>query len=367
MIEKGKIGLHQLMVLTVLFTVGSSILIMPAGMAHAAKQDAWIAAIAALAGGLLLALFFHAVSALYPGKNLAEIAEQSLGKWFGGAVALFYFVYFFILSALVLRNIGDFITTQVLPNTPIQFVHTLFLIAVVMGIRNGIEVFTRTAEIFFPWVLFFFATMAVLLPPKFEPGYVSPLFGYGFKPILHAALPVIGTPYMELVAFLMILPYVSSPKKSRSAFLVGVAIGGSMLVVIALLSILVLGPDLTARQMYPSFSLAKKISIGSFLERLEVIMAGIWFITIYFKLAISFYASSMIFSRLFRMKAARPLYFPLGMVMIVLSIVAYPNISYFLEFANIVYLPYSFVFAVFFPLLMITVSSFKKRGGKPSR
>lgn len=61
--------------------------------------------------------------------------------------------------------------------------------------------------------------MAVLLPPKFKPGNVSPILGYGMK-------------------------------QSRSAFLAGVAIGGSMLVVIALLSTLVLGPELIFAQLF---------------------------------------------------------------------------------------------------------------------
>jgi spore germination protein KB len=233
---------------------------------------------------------------------------------------------------------------------------------VILGIRNGIETFTRTAEIFLPWVMFFFLIMVVLLPPQFQPDYVVPVLGYGIQPVLRAVIPLISTPYMELVVFLLIIPYISHSQKIGKAFLVGTLIGGVLLIIISLLSILVLGADLTARHMYPSYSLAKKISIGAFLQRLEVFMAGIWFITIYFKLAISFYASVMTTAELFKLSDARQLYLPLGMIMIVLSVIAYPNIPYFIQFATKIYFPYSLPCAVVFPMLIwITAVIRKKR------
>jgi spore germination protein KB len=361
LIEKGKIGVHQFTVLTVLFTVGSSILIMPSGIAQEAKQDAWIASLTALMVGLLMVVLFSGIAIRFPNKTLVQYSQDILGKWLGRFISFLYFGYFFILAALVLRNIGDFVTTQVLPNTPIQFILIFFLVTVIMGVRNGLETFTRTAEIFFPWVLVFFFTMVIFLPPNFDYRRLLPVFGYGIKPILRAAVPAIGTPYMELVVFLMVLPFVNNLKKARKAFLVGVSIGGAVLILVSLLSILVLGADLTARQIYPSYTLAKKINIGSFLERLEVIMAGIWFITIYFKLALCFYASTMTFAELFKLKEARQLYWPFGIILIVLSIVAYPDMTYFINFATKISFPYAFPFAIFFPLLILLVAIARKK------
>ncbi|MBD2867351.1 GerAB/ArcD/ProY family transporter [Paenibacillus arenilitoris] len=362
MIEKGKIGVHQFTVLTILFTVGSSILIAPSGLAHAAKQDAWIAAAVGLAIGMGMVFFYNRLTVRFPNTTLVHYSREVLGKWAGAIVSFLYFCYFFILAALVLRNIGDFLTTQVMPNTPIQYIHIFFLLVIITGIRSGIETFARTAEIFFPWMIFFFLIMVFLLPAKFDIHHITPILGYGIKPVIKASLPMISTPYMELVIFLMIFPFINNAPKARKAFLTGVLIGGVLLIIISALSILVLGADLTARQMYPSYSLAKKISIGNFLERLEVIMAGIWFITIYFKLGIAFYASIMTFAELFRMKDARPLYLPFGMILIVLSVIAYPNITSFVSFASKIDFPYSFPYAVVFPLLIWIVAVIRKKG-----
>jgi spore germination protein KB len=361
MIEKGKIGVHQFTILTILFTIGSSILIAPSGLAYEAKQDAWIAAILGLLVGLLLVMLYQALGNRFPQKTLVAYSEELMGKWMGKAVSLLYFCFFFILAALVLRNLGDFISAQVLVDTPLEFTHIFFLGVIILGIRNGLETFTRTSEIFLPWVLIFFFLMCVLLPSEMQIDCLKPIFGYGLKPIVRAAVPLIGTPYLELVVFLMIIPFVKPTKKLGRSFLVGVSIGGSLLSIISLLSILVLGDGLTAVQMYPSYSLAKKISIGSVLERLEVFMAGIWFITIYFKLSICFYAATMTFGEVFKLRDVRQLYLPLGMILVVLSVIAYPNAAYFIQFASKIWVFYSGTFGLVIPLLLLVLAIFRKK------
>ncbi|GAA3313398.1 hypothetical protein GCM10020331_003420 [Ectobacillus funiculus] len=47
--------------------------------------------------------------------------------------------------------------TQVMPETPIAFIHALVLIAVIFGSRLGLEVIGRTSEVFLPWVFLFFS------------------------------------------------------------------------------------------------------------------------------------------------------------------------------------------------------------------
>ena len=61
MIEKGKIDVRQFTVLVIMFTLGSTILIVNLVVLHAAKQDAWIAACIGLLGGILLVLLYQYV------------------------------------------------------------------------------------------------------------------------------------------------------------------------------------------------------------------------------------------------------------------------------------------------------------------
>jgi spore germination protein KB len=83
----------------------------------------------------------------------------------------------------------------------------------------------------------------------------------------------------------MIFPSVDRPDQARKAFLTGGLIGGLIPVVLIVLAVLVFGPELTAKSIYPSYSLAQKINIGNFLQRIEAIMAAMWFISLFFRLA----------------------------------------------------------------------------------
>ncbi|GJM76968.1 hypothetical protein HMSSN036_91840 [Paenibacillus macerans] len=63
------ISLRQLTIVTILFTVGSAILITPSGMAESARQDAWIAGLIGIGAGLPLVWMMAKLVNLYPQKT----------------------------------------------------------------------------------------------------------------------------------------------------------------------------------------------------------------------------------------------------------------------------------------------------------
>ena len=110
----------------------------------------------------------------------------------------------------------------------------------------------------------------------------------------------LGLP-LQLGILLMIIPYVTNTEMKKS-FYIGFLIGGIIINHLIALSILVLGANLTARQAYPSYMLGKKISIGTFFQRVEVIVAIIWMFTLYFKITICYYGLSLGLAQLFGLK-----------------------------------------------------------------
>ncbi|WP_248928070.1 GerAB/ArcD/ProY family transporter [Paenibacillus hamazuiensis] len=360
-LENGKINIRQYTILVSIFTIGSSVLVAPSGLAQEAGEDAWIAAILGMCISYLFIWLYNLLGSRFPDKTLLEYSEILLGKWPGKIVSLLFITYFFILAVLLLREISDFVTTQVMPETPIQAIHLLYLSIVVMGARLGLETFTRAAEIFFPWVIVLFALLSFFLLPKLEPDKIMPILGEGMKPVLRGAFHFLGLPFLELVVFLMIFPYVNKPGRIGKAFYTGTTVGGIVLIITTSLSILVLGTDFSERSTYPSYVLAKKISIGHFLERLEAVMAGIWFLSLFFKLTVCFYASALGLAQTFKLREYRMLLLPLGMIMLVSSIYMMPDIMYFKRFLIEVWTPYSLTYGLILPLLMLAVAKIRKR------
>ncbi|WP_424767392.1 GerAB/ArcD/ProY family transporter [Paenibacillus sp. sgz302251] len=356
------ISLHQFTVLVIMFGVGSSILVAPASLAAAAKQDAWISSFIGVVVGFLPIIVYIALANLFPRQTLIEINESVFGKWLGKLISFLYVQFFFILSFMLLGDIGYFLTTEVMPETPIIFIMGGVMFIVVMATRLGPVVFAEGAEIFFPWVMFMIVMTVVMLLPNIESRKIEPILENGFMPVLKASVPFVSL--QEYVILLMIYPLVKNAKRAGKAFYSGSLIAGLLLVITILICILVLGSSLTQVSMYPTFTLAKKISIGNFLERVEVIVGGLWFVTIIFKLILTFFAASHGISQLFGFKSYRFLTIPLGMLTTVFVLPAYTNIVFVMDFIHRVWPAYGLTFMVALPFLTLLAALLLKKKKK---
>lgn len=366
MLEGGKISVRQLTILVMLVTIGDSILVLPSIPTFYAQQDAWISSFIGMTAGLLAVCMFCMVGQLHPHLTLIQSIQQILGKWVGAIVSLLFLAYFFLSATAHTREVGDFLNIEMIQETPLQASQILFISIVIMAARLGLEVIGRTAEFFTPLILIIFLILIMFLLPQIELERIEPLLENGIKPILMGSIPCLAFPFLELVTFLMILPYVTQTKKIRKGFLQGAMFGGIILIIIIAMSVFVLGADQTSRSIYPSYSLARKISLGRFLERVESSIALMWLLTISIKITLYFYAFILGLAQLFKLKEYRMLAFPAAMLLIVLSPLISPNITYY----NVLiakYWPYlDLTYGLLFPLLLIGVYYVRKISKKPT-
>ncbi|WCN38282.1 GerAB/ArcD/ProY family transporter [Aneurinibacillus uraniidurans] len=358
---EGKIRASSFALLVMLYTIGSSILLSPSSLAFEAKQDAWMGAILGIGVGVAATSLYSRLGKYFPNMTLVEYSETILGKWLGKVISFLFICFFFIIASLILRNLGDFLTTQIMPETPIQFAEILFVVIVIMGVRLGLETLAGAAEIFFPWFILLLLILILFLIPEVDIKKIQPVFEEGIKPIIRASLPLMGFPFFELVVFSMFIPYVDKQDKVGKALVIGAGAGGFVLFILTFLSVLVLGPTATAGNAYPSYLLAKKINIANFITRIEAIMAIMWFITIFFKLSLAFYASILGLAQLVKLKEYRILTLPFSMILIVASLVLVPNTPYLIEFNESIWWLYSATYGLVFPTLLLVVAMLRKK------
>lgn len=361
MLENGKISARQFMLLVILFTIGSAILIVPSAITTFAKQDAWIAAIIGVGAGLLIVWLYTAVGTLFPPMTLMELNEKLLGKWLGKTVSLLLITTLFLSGPVsVLYTSGNFMITQIMPETPIQSINILFAIIVVMGVRLGLETLARSAEILFPWFALLFIGFVIFLSPQMQLENLQPMLETRINPILMAALSFLSIAFFPHIILLMIFPYVNQPKEARKVFFIGSFIGSLVMIIMIILSISVLGVNGTERSFYPSYELARKINVGNFLQRIEAVMAAMWFISLYFRITLYFYATVLAIAQIFNLKEHRPLVLPLGMILVAFSIEIYPNVAYQQTWDTKTWIPYSLTIGFFYPLLLLVVALVRK-------
>ncbi|TKH08371.1 spore gernimation protein, partial [Peribacillus simplex] len=171
----------------------------------------------------------------------------------------------------------------------------------------------------------------------------------------------LALPYVQLVFFLMITPYVNEKTKVKKNFYLGALLGGGALFLVIIFSILVLGADNTARLTYPSYELGMRISIGNFFERVEVIVAFIWVFTEYFKLTICFYGLALGIAQLLGLKNYKILLFPLAFLILTFTIFSHPDIVHYQNFMATAWTPLSLTICFILPLLLLMVGKIRKK------
>lgn len=363
MVRNEKISARQFGILVALYSIGTTILIVPAVLAEEAKQDAWIAALLGVGIGIFLVGLFIAVGNLIPSMSLVELMEELLGKWLGKAFSLTFIFFALVTASELLYFVGTFITTQIMPETPMQSINIIFACVVVMGVRLGIETLARSAELLFPLFVFLFLVFVIFVSPDVKFENIQPVLEADFKDLLRSAIYFISVFSLPTVVLLMVFPAsVNRPNEAKKTFFSGVIIAGVTLIIMIALSILVLGVTTTQMQTYPSYSLAKKINVGNFFQRVEIVMAGMWFISIFFKLSLYFYASVTGLAQTLNVKDYRFLTLPLGVVMVALSMLVHPNILHSLEYNRETWLSYVSTYGLFLPLVLLGVYAFRRKG-----
>ena len=357
-IDKVRISKYQLGALIIAFIFG--MVINPAAQA---KQDAWLVMLLAWFIGFGIAGFFVLIAQMYPDKTLIQMLKSTFGNILGSFIGLLYCWYFIHLAAIVIRNHSEFIHIHIYPETPKYFIIGILIFLIAYIVRNGLEVMGRVAELFVPVIPLLVIFMTLLLLGEFNFTNYKPFLAQGIGPVLQGVKTLIGFPYGELVIFLMIFPALNDKKDLLKTTWISIFIIGFVLVVLTVREIMVLGPDMFYRHIFPA-SLTAKMIPGVKLDPiidLNMLIGGNT------KVAICIYAAVRGIKEIFNLKSYRLLVLPIIAFTFVLSLWLYDTILETVDWSAQYYFIYAFPFEFIFPSIILVVSLWKKKIKKKSK
>lgn len=360
--EKAKISAYQLLVLIFLFEIGTAILV---PLAIEAKQDAWLAVLIGLAGGCCLFLIYHSLYSYYPEIPLTEYIQKILGSFLGKILAFFYVLYFMYIAARVLRDFGEMLIIVFYPQTPLFVMNVLMVLVVVYTIRKGIEVIARTGELLIIIMLLIGISgiILIIISGIIEVSNLEPLLEEGLKPVIKTAFTqTLFFPFGEVIVFAMILPYMKQKSKTMKTGLLGLGLSGLIIALIMAMNISVLGVNLISRSYFPLLSTIQTIEVAGFLQRLDIAFMLATVIGGFFKISLYFYATVAGTANLFNIKDSAKLAYPLGLLLLILSITIASNFSeHVYEGLQVVPLYVHLPFQVIIPGLLLIIAILKNR------
>ncbi|WP_025679435.1 GerAB/ArcD/ProY family transporter [Paenibacillus polymyxa] len=342
-----------------LYQIGSAYLVLPAAITAAAKQDAWLSIPVSLGFHLLLIPLYTSIARQIQGKSFVEHLRCLFGPLGGTISIVFIFFFPFLVFIMTLRNLGDFITIAIMPETPPDAIYFIMLIVIYFAVRSGPVVIGRCAEILFFFLLVLYLLVRITLLPESKIDNVLPIFEYGLNPIVLASFNLFAFPYLEAFLYLFFAQYIPDPKKWRKTVITSALISGGMYFLMVLQIIAVMSEGVVSNLTFPTFFINRTISSGEFLQRFEIFVAVFWFVTIFFRLALLLYVSAQGLADAFRLRNANALLVPLILIAIAMVHSIWPNMQFINKFFS-VWPFYAMIFGIVFPIVLWLVG---KLGG----
>lgn len=340
----------------VLFLFGTSILIPPGS---AAKQDIWFVMIFATLWSISLFYIYSSLSEFFPGDTIIEYLPKVYGFFWGRLISFFYVTFFILLSALVTRNLVDFMTITVLPETPVAAISIPILLAVSYLLRKDLDVISKVLLILFPILISVYLLATIALIPRLDLNNLLPFFSDDFfTKVIHGFIQASGWPFGEIITLSMIIPFLKNKKEVRSGATIAVILAGLSGIIIFFRNRSVLGESVGV-MTYPSLSAIGVVQIPG-LGGVEHLIFLVQIVAIFSKLVICYYAATKGISQFLGSENYKIFVFPLLIIIVYLSQIVYESIADSFHFGLDIYPYYLFPLSFVIPLITYLVAKFKK-------
>lgn len=354
--DKEYISVQQCMLLMAGFGLGTSLLLLPTILVQFAGQAANISMALALIPSIILIMLLSSLNKWHPGQSLVQYSETILG--IPGKIIGLLFVWFALhLSALVLRNIGDFIALTMLPETPTPVVYIVLVAITALAILYGLETTSRALSILICLATAFSIMLLLFTLPEADFNNLLPLMGNGWSGIIRGSIYMSSFPIGEFVLFGMIMFNIKESKAVALQLIKGQFIAAIIGATVFLQIITNLGTERACRSIMAIVSTLNAIP-GSNL--ILIPFALTWFIFAMVKFFICYYAFAMGLAHWAHMEDYRSLVLPGGALIICLAIVLFAGVGEHQEFNRLYWPAYSIPLAYGIPLLLWLAAVVKK-------
>ncbi|WP_350342693.1 endospore germination permease [Proteinivorax tanatarense] len=347
--EKSNLVAGEIFFAAISVVLASAVLFLPFLMAKIALQDAWISVILGTAAAIPFVMISIALLLRFPEKSIIEILDELLGSILGRVVGVIYAITFLLSSALIISQVEEFITISLMPETPAIAIRVLFMLVIYMGIYEGALPIVRTNVYVMP-VGFIVISLVILLSiPNMSGENLTPVLAGGIFPVIEGAFLGFAWLCQIPLVILVFFKYLNKDKlkpilKLKGALTV-VAVGFALLLG-ALATMAIFGPQQTSTMYYPSFNMARIISIGGFLEHIEVIFVGVWIAAAYIASTLFGFMAIITITQIIERKNYKTILVPTTAALFVLPSFIIRDISHLI-----------FVLDSYFPIAMISLGA----------
>lgn len=278
------ISSRQIKRLLVFDLFGAGSLILPAQLARSGNGIGVWSILAGMAFAGIYLWLLHTCSSRTVSDYMGFL-KTGWGNILSRLLYLCYAVISILVCAWAAKLLTELVCDSLLDSREFMTALLVILLLAFYGASAGIEARARVYEILF-WILVVpLVIMLLLCVRQVQVIQWFPLFGDGDA--ISWSWFWSGTwqcfaAFLPLTFLLFLVPHEQDQKKSSRAAACAVVISGLALAVIYLILLGIFGSGALAREEYPVITLMGMVKIpGDFLKRLDAVMVGGWFFTLY--------------------------------------------------------------------------------------
>ncbi len=233
--------------------------------------------------------------------DIIDISKFLAGNILKTIVCIALIGFFILSAALIIAHMGNCLSIIYLSNTNVLFIILLFFIGSIFIARYDINVIAKTALIVL-WILFI-PVMALFIYTgiKFDFTHLTPLLGYGLKETFFDNLTNLYA-FSGLIYLFLITPLLKDTTKFKRIGIISVVIS-SLYLLFTVISLLVTFPFASITEdLLSVYLLAKAISFGPILERVDALYIFLWILSTFSYLSIIFYFLTSTFQKMCNLK-----------------------------------------------------------------
>jgi len=363
MLEKGKISNLHMEIMMVPTVIATGILSIPSIAGRFARHDMWMTPIAGSLIGFITVYIVWKLHQLFPKLNPIQYSEKILGKAVGKLFGVFLVSFYIHDTGLIIRQYSDFISGNVMFETPSLVFSISIMFVSALAVRGGIEVIARSAVIC--TTLYMSTSVSLLLLLKdIDVTFMLPILENGLLPVMKGGF-VHTAWFSELFLLAFVYPYINSPKTGLKSGMKIALFIMLFLLYINFFVLTLLGIS-SVNQFYPVYSIVRAISVMGFFENFEVIITASWVLGNFVKVTVFLYVASLGLAQLLRLSDYRLIVFPLSLLIILLSYWGIPNIVELIDYMTKIQPFYFVMVQTILPLFLLIIALVRRKRSESS-
>lgn len=322
MIKEGKFGVHEAVCLVTIAVSNKIFFSSPGFLTRAAGTSGWYLTLITTLAAIFMFIFTYLLLKRFPGKNVVEIYDITLGRGIGFVFSLTLMLTFLIFSSINTREFIDVIKVYSFPYTPPGFLAGALVAVVAVSAYLGLETIARVAKLAAYVGLSAYAALLILSVGYSKFAHLFPILGYGLGKTVTTAF-LWTSAFGEVIILAVFAGSLQGTPHIKKAGFTSLVFSGLLLAFGQISFLLVFSYTSTVEVTAPLYVLVRLINYGNFFQRLDPLYLILWVIITIIDISILFYTAMSIYCKMFRLNDPRPLIIPMAILVFVIA--SYPK------------------------------------------